>query len=121
MFSIFNIRLVAVISLAAGLALPASAAAAPAGPIPLQLHRSGLVIQTAPSLAASPALPPDRADRLGTTGGRVVVVSTAPSGSSRSFDWADAAVGAGITLLVMVTAGAAAAFARSRGRFAVPS
>ena len=121
MFSKSNIRLVAVISLAAGLAFPASAAAAPAGPVPVQLHRSGLVIQSTPSAAASPALPPDRADRLGASSGRVVVVSTAPAGSSQSFNWADAAVGAGIALLVMVTAGAAAAFARSRGRSALPS
>ena len=48
MFSTPNIRLVTLISLAAGLALPASAAAAPAGPLPVQLHRSGVVIQTAP-------------------------------------------------------------------------
>jgi len=121
MFSTPNIRLITLISLAAGLALPASAAAAPAGPLPVQLHRSGVVIQTAPSFGASPALPPDRADRLGSSSGRVVFVTTAPAASSQSFDWADAAVGAGIALLVMVTAGAAAAFARNRGRLALPS
>ena len=119
MLSNLNIRLVTVTALAAGLAFPAAASAAPAGPTPIQLHRSGLVIQSSPS---SPALPPDRADRMGSASGRVVVVSTAPAVSSTSFTWTDAAIAAGIALLVMVTAGATAALVRGRGgRLALPS
>jgi hypothetical protein len=139
MTSRFNIRLTVLILAAAALALPAAASAKDSGTI--VLHKSGYVVSTdqhgtqarydaqnsgngvfATGGAATPSLSPDRVDKLGSVGGpRVVQVSTTPTGSSQSFNWADAAIGAGIALLVMVTTGAAAAMARGRGRLALPA
>jgi hypothetical protein len=103
------------------------------------LHRSGTVISVDPhgtqsrydaqvsglglyGQVASSSLRSGRVDRLGTTSGpRFVQASTESAGASQSFDWADAAIGAGFAMLLMVVAGVAATRVRRRGGVAMPS
>jgi hypothetical protein len=103
------------------------------------LHRSGTVISLDPhgtqarydaqvsglglyGQAASSSPPPNRVDRLGTASGpRFVQASTESAGASQSFDWVDAAIGAGFATLLMVVASVAATRVRRRGGVAMPS
>src|SRR5262249_31319425 len=54
----------------------------------------------------APQFSPDRADHFGMGAGpQPVQVATLAGSDSGGFDWADAAIGAGVALLVMVAAG----------------
>ena len=132
MFSRSHTRTTWLILLVAALAFPASAMANGHSSRQIVLHRSGAVISLDPhgtqarydaqdskfglfGSAASPSLPPDRVDQLGTANGpRPVQVATVTTASSTGFDWTAAIVGAGAGIVLGLLAMAGISAGRNR-------
>ena len=132
MFSRSHTRTTWLILLVAALAFPASAMANGQSAHQIVLHRSGTIISLDPhgtqarydaqvskfglfGTAASPSLPPDRVDQLGTADGpQPVQVATVTPAASSGFDWAAAITGAGAAIALGLLALAGVSASRNR-------